>query len=252
MNPLGAATGLFTIIPVRAFEVDRRLAARAMAAFPWLGLLIGAAGGAVMFGAWHLAGPFLGAMLGLALLAGVTGAMHLDGVADTADGLGSRRPPAEALVIMRRSDIGPMGVATLVLVLLIDAAALASMPTSLLGGVALASAAAAGRLGITVASVSKLSARQQGFGALFVGVTKFSTAAITLVGVAGVVLGGAWWAGGYQTLLAAAIGLTAAALVGALWSRHLLTRLGGWTGDTFGSLIEVIQTVFLVAFALAA
>ncbi|MFD0867497.1 adenosylcobinamide-GDP ribazoletransferase [Tessaracoccus lubricantis] len=46
--------------------------------------------------------------------------------------------------------------------------------------------------------------------------------------------------------------MAAATLAGALWSRHLLVRLGGWTGDTFGSLIEVVQAVFLVAFALAA
>lgn len=252
MNPLGAATGLFTIVPVRPFEVDRRIAARAMAAFPWLGLLLGAAAGGALWGAWHLAGPLLGALLGLVLLAGVTGAMHLDGVADTADGLGSRRPPEEALVIMRRSDIGPMGVATLVLVLLLDAAALASMPGPLPAALALASAAALGRLAVTTATVSTRSARERGFGALFVGVTRFRTAALTWVAVLGIVLAAAWWAGRHQALLAAGIGLTAAALAGALWSRHLLRRLGGWTGDTFGSLIEVTQTAFLVAFALAA
>ncbi|GAA4900608.1 adenosylcobinamide-GDP ribazoletransferase [Tessaracoccus lubricantis] len=252
MNSLGAATGLFTVIPVPAFEVDRRLAARAMAAFPWLGALLGAASGAVLWAAWQLAGPLLGAMLGLALLAGLTGAMHLDGVADTADGLGSRRPPDEALTIMRKSDIGPMGVATLVLVLLVDAAALASMPSAVVAAVGLAGAAALGRLAITLASVSTRSARQHGFGALFVGVTRPWVAAVTWVAVVGLVLAGAWVAGGQHAALAAGIGLAAATLAGALWSRHLLVRLGGWTGDTFGSLIEVVQAVFLVAFALAA
>ena len=68
----------------------------------------------------------------------------------------------------------------------------------------------------------------------------------------GLLIGAAWWVGGLGAALAAAIGLAAASLVGALWAWHLLRRLGGWTGDTFGSLIEVTQLVFLVAFALAA
>jgi len=75
-------------------------------------------------------------VLVLATLAAVTGAMHLDGLADTADGIGSRRPAEEALTIMKRSDIGPMGVAALVLVLLTDAAvATIGRTVYLLGGI---------------------------------------------------------------------------------------------------------------------
>ena len=64
----------------------------------------------------------------MALLAVATGGLHLDGLADTADGLGSRRPADQALEIMRRPDAGPLGVATLVLVLLVQVSALASLP----------------------------------------------------------------------------------------------------------------------------
>ena len=117
MRALLAAVGLFTVIPVRPFDVDRRAASRAMAALPVLGLLLGLAAGAVAGLLGWLTSPLLGAVVGLALLAWLTGALHLDGVADTADGLGSRKPADEALAIMRRSDIGPMGVVVLVFVL---------------------------------------------------------------------------------------------------------------------------------------
>ncbi len=62
------------------------------------------------------------------VIAVLTGGLHLDGLADTADGLGSRRPAADALAIMRRSDIGPMGVGALVLVLLVQVTAVAALP----------------------------------------------------------------------------------------------------------------------------
>jgi ABC-type nitrate/sulfonate/bicarbonate transport system permease component len=59
---------------------------------------------------------------GIALALGglVTGALHLDGLADTVDGLAAARGDrARALEVMRRGDVGPLGAAALVLVLLL-------------------------------------------------------------------------------------------------------------------------------------
>jgi adenosylcobinamide-GDP ribazoletransferase len=42
----------------------------------------------------------------------------------------------------------------------------------------------------------------------------------------------------------------AAAGVGLLWAAHLRRRLGGMTGDVFGSIIEVTQAATLVLAAL--
>lgn len=67
------------------------------------------------------------AALAVSALAYATRALHLDGLADTADALGSGRPPADALAIARRSDIGPFGVVTLVLVLLVQVVAYAGL-----------------------------------------------------------------------------------------------------------------------------
>ena len=254
MRGFVAALGLFTVIPVPPVaDIDRGLAGRAMAAFPWVGLLVGALAGAVLWGVVAVgAGGWLGAALALAVVALLTGALHLDGLADTADGLGSRKPAAEALVIMRQSDIGPMGVVALTLALLIDGAALASLAErgGLLAAGALTVAAMVSRGVVTLATVSRASARQQGFGALFIGATSRATAVLTGVAVVGVAAGVgalAYGLGGAGVFVAAAV---AAGGVGSLWARRLRRRLGGMTGDVFGSIVEVSLAAVLVAVAL--
>ena len=99
-----------------------------MAWAPVIGLLLGAAAAAVL---WVLPastgtpGRCSAAVIAMAVLALLTRGLHLDGLADLADGLGSRQPAGDALAIMKRSDIGPFGVVALVLTLLVQVAALA-------------------------------------------------------------------------------------------------------------------------------
>lgn len=254
MRGLVAALGLFTIIPVPVIaDIDRTVARRAIAAFPWVGLLLGAAGGALMGGVTALgASPLLGAVVGLAVVAGLTGALHLDGLADTADGLGSRKPAAEALAIMRRSDIGPMGVVSLFLVVLVDVAALDSLAGEGVPVAAgsLAVAAMLGRGGVVLVTVSRASARKEGFGALFIGVTPRWSAALNGVAVLAVAVGLGAAAAGASGAWAFGMAAVAAGAVGLGWAGHLRRRLGGMTGDVFGSIVEVTQAAFLVAAAL--
>lgn len=254
MRGLVTALGLFTVIPVPPVaDIDRRLAGRAMAAFPWVGLLVGSLAGAVLWGVAALgAGGLLGAALALAVVALLTGALHLDGLADTADGLGSRKPAPEALAIMRKSDIGPMGVAALVLALLVDAAALGSLAE--FGGPAAAGALAVGamvgRAVVTLATVQTASARQTGFGALFVGSTSRLTAVCTGAAVLGVSAGVGGLVDGVGGAAVFAGAAAAAGGIGSLWGAHVRSRLAGMTGDVFGSIVEVSLASFLVLAAL--
>src|SRR6202034_4066947 len=130
--------------------LDDETAARAILWLPAIGLLAGGAGAGVLLAAAsrHATGPgrLLGAALAVAVIAVLTGGLHLDGLADTAEGLGSHRPAAAALDIMRRSDIGPMGVGALVLALLIQVSALAAVPRPSLAAAALVLAEVTGRV----------------------------------------------------------------------------------------------------------
>ena len=120
---------LLTAVPLPGGPADapgRRTAAAAMYWAPFVGLVLGAAAAGVLLAcrAGHT-GSLLAAALAVAALAALTRGLHLDGLADLADGLGSRRPADQALDIMKRSDIGPFGVVMLVLALLIQVSALA-------------------------------------------------------------------------------------------------------------------------------
>ena len=250
MNGPLAALGLFTVLPAPVLDnLDRRTAGRALLALPWIGLLVGVIAGAAAWGVLAIGdGPLLAATVALALLALVTGGLHLDGLADTADGLGSRRPPAEALALMKRSDVGPLGVATLVLVLLVDVAALTARPTVL--PLALAAGPLVARVGAVISSRGP-SARPSGFGALFARV--LAPAAVFATAIAGIVVPATlgWIAASGRGAVTFGISAGIATGVGYVWQRHCSRRLGGHTGDTYGSVIEVTQAAFWLACALA-
>jgi adenosylcobinamide-GDP ribazoletransferase len=253
---LRTAVSLFTVVPAGgSAELADGEAAAAVFWLPAVGLLLGGLGAGVLLavGAGGASEPrrLLGAALAVALLAVLTGGLHLDGLADTADGLGSRRPATQALDIMRRSDVGPMGVAALVLVLLIQVAALAAVSRAHGAGAALVLAAVTGRVAVVVATGFP-AARPGGFGALVAGRTAGRDRALTVavlfgaIAAAGVLGGG--WALAVRGLVAALAGL----LAGASLQFVAWRRLGGMTGDVFGAILEVTAATVLVACALAA
>jgi adenosylcobinamide-GDP ribazoletransferase len=248
-----SALALFTIAPV----ADRRelTRARAVAALRWLPLL-GAALGALAglplaaIEEWAPVARLLGAALAVALLALLTRGLHLDGLADTADGLASRAPAADALDIMRRSDIGPFGVLAVVLVVLLDTAALVAFDAGPWQPVAaLSVAAATGRVAVLhAASRGVPSARAAGFGAYVAGSISPPVAAFAALAVVGYGVGLA--AAVHASLVAWAAAPAGALLVAAAGRRHITRRLGGVTGDVFGALVELGTVLTLIGLAL--
>ena len=186
---------LLTVIPLRGpvTEPSRDTAAAAMAWAPAVGLLLGGIAAAVLVVADHPlgAGPLTAAGLAVAALALLTRGLHLDGLADLADGLGSGQPAARTLDIMRRSDIGPFGIVTLVLTLVIQVGALAHAEAAGdgRGPAALIAAAVTGRLALTWACRRGVAAaRPSGLGAMVAGTVRPAVAAgITLAVLAAAV-----------------------------------------------------------------
>lgn len=252
--PWRAAVSMFTIVPVGGpAQVDRTMAAGIVLWLPVIGVVLGAVAAGAML-AVEATGPGVGrrllaAAVAMAILGALTGGLHLDGLADTADGLGSRKPRDQALGIMRRSDVGPMGVSALIFVVLIEVFALAALPAGAVSAVALTAAVVTGRVAVVLAT-GLPPARPQGFGALVAGATTRRTRLVAGVALlAAVAAAGAaadWPALAWHGVAAVLIGLAAAGMLQRTASRHL----GGTTGDVFGALIEVATATTLLAFAL--
>jgi adenosylcobinamide-GDP ribazoletransferase len=250
------ALGLFTVLPVRgAPEIGRREAARAVLWLPVAGALLAVPAAGVLLaveaGGHSAERRLLAAALAIGALALLTGGLHLDGLADSADGLGSRRARDEALAIMRRSDVGPFGVAALVFTVLVQVTALATVHPGWPGAAALAVAAVTGRVAVVLATGPDTpAARPDGFGALVAGVTT-ARARVTAAGVPlAVVAVAAVASQGLYPAVRGVAAITAGLLAADLLRRLARRRLGGMTGDVFGAQVELATATVLVALAL--
>lgn len=184
----------------------------------------------------------LTATLSLGLLAWATRALHLDGLADTADGLGSGKPAAQALEIARKSDIGPFAVIALIFTLLLQVFALSTSISHGTGYLAFIVAVAGSRVALVLACTRGVpAARPDGLGAL---VANTVPRTITIIWTLAV-LAGAYFLLGLGGLLAVGVGLASALLLLNIATR----RLGGVSGDVLGAVIEITTTTTLVVAA---
>lgn len=250
---LRLAVGMLTVVPAGVpVRVDRQAAGRAMVLAPVAALVIGAAAAGVL-ALVELARPdagLLAAVLAVAAVVGMSAALHLDGLADTADGLGSRRDRQSMLRIMRQGDVGPFGVTAVVLVLLVDVAALTACVTGGTGWQSVLVAVAASRLTLPWACRAGIqAARPEGLGALVAGTVRLGPALTIslLTAVGSVVL---LVSSGTGAAIAAAGSVVAAAGTGSCVVSAARRKLGGITGDVLGCAVELGFAAALIVLAL--
>lgn len=213
--------------------------------YPVVGLLLGLvlAAAALLLGPGVLARPAgVAAALVLGLWVWSTGGLHLDGLADTADawvgGQGSRE---RTLTIMKDPASGPAGVAALVLVLIAKFAALEVLIGSGDAWVLLWVPLLA-RVQLPVLLLTTPYARTQGMAAAPAQHAPRWPGGLVVALVGGAAVLALGWVG---LLLAGA-----AALLYLLVRHALLRRLGGFTGDTAGALVELTEALLILLLAL--
>lgn len=238
------ALGTLTALPVPApGTIDRRVAGAAMVLAPVAAVVPAVLAGAVVW-VGGLAGvpALVAAALAVGAVALATRGLHLDGLSDTADGLGASYDRERALEIMRRGDAGPTGVAALLLVVLVQTAALAGAVAQGHGVVAAALGVVAGRAVLPLCCVRGVPpARPEGLGAAVAGAVPVPVAVVVggaVAGLAALAPGLPWWQGPVAVLA----GYAAAGVL--LW--RCVRRLGGGTGDVLGACVEVATAAALV------
>jgi adenosylcobinamide-GDP ribazoletransferase len=213
--------------------------ARAMAAFPFAGLVIGAFGAGVGWLSGWLWGPELQAISVVVAWAVATWGLHLDGLADSADALFSWRPRERKLEIMKDSRIGTMGALALIGGVLLKVGALYSLGPFWWAGTLLAPMW--GRWADIYGIFWFPAAAEGGMGRSFhdrVRRRDFILASAFAL-VIGALLFFPWGA------LAGVVVL----LVSHLMARWMVSVLGGLTGDTYGAMSEVGEVVTLLTLA---
>ena len=125
IRSLRAAMSFLTVLPVANADgsAGERLG---RAYFPAIGALIGLVAALAYWAMASVTTTLLGAAAAVAVLTLLTGAIHLDGLADTADGLLTSGDAERRLAVMRDPRLGSYGVTAIVVVLLLDVAAVAS------------------------------------------------------------------------------------------------------------------------------
>jgi adenosylcobinamide-GDP ribazoletransferase len=234
MAGLRAAITFLTRVPVGDCDAD---IATAPPWFPFVGALVGAFVGLVFVESWHLVAPAVAAVLALATGALVTGAFHHDGLADTADAFGGGWSPAQRLEILKDSRHGTYGVIAIVLVVVAQVTALATLGPAQ-GFAALVAAHTLGRAGAVVLMMSLPVARADGLGADYTERLRRGPA------IGGIVLGAViativmgWW------VVPAIVGVAVTTVaVGVLAHR----KIGGIVGDVLGAAEQIGESVVLI------
>lgn len=238
IRSIRAAMAFLTVIPVATAE-DPSGERLGRAYFPAIGALLGLVAGVCFALVTAATTPLLAAVAATSVLAALTGALHLDGVADAADGLFGAGDVAKRLEVMRDPRVGSFGLVAVVLVLVGEVAALASMsPARAI--VALLIAGAISRLALLIMITTLPYVRQAGLGIASRGPHR----AFDLVlgsAIAAILCLLDW-----RRALAAAL---VAALIVVAVRATARRRIGGATGDVYGATAELTQLGTLIVFA---
>jgi adenosylcobinamide-GDP ribazoletransferase len=238
------ALAFLTRIPIRNATCTPEAIGRSASVFPMVGALVGVAEVIVLWICRRAMPPTLTAIVTVLTGIALTGALHLDGLADMADGFGGGRTRDDVLRIMRDHQIGTYGAIALVMAIVLQISAIASLIERDVAGPFLVVAPAASRWAMVLLGRPLPYARSDaGLGrALTDHVRDRDVWASTglAFGITTVV---ARWSG------IVSLGVTLALTVGVgfvCWR-----RIGGVTGDTLGANAVLCETLVLLAAVVA-
>jgi len=232
--PMPGSTSLFETQQARQ-ETPRLILGSAY--FPLVGLLIALILSLLLVLANLIFPHLVVAAIIIVALVILTGGLHLDGLMDTCDGVFGGRTRERRLEIMRDSRVGSFGVLGGVSILLLKFALFASMDTHVLL-IALLTVLPCSRWAMVLALSVFPSARVTGLGVTFrqtVTPLRFTIAGSTALIIALIV--------GQFVGLIVLVTATCVSLLSGAW---FMDRIGGLTGDSYGTIAEMSEVVTLL------
>jgi adenosylcobinamide-GDP ribazoletransferase len=234
-TPFWLAVQFLTRLPTPVLrDVSGHQWGQSVLAYPVVGLIIGA----LLYCIATLShGVDTRVLAGLLLSAWVliTGGLHLDGLADCVDAwIGGQGSRERSLAIMKDAYTGPMGVISLVLLLLLKYAGIATLLSQQFF-VVLALAPVVGRTMVLALMLTVPYVRAGGIGEQPVRFLPRQYA-VYLVAAVGLVV---FFTLGLFVVLTTLV-------VFAILRSAMLKRLGGATGDTYGASVEIHETLVLL------
>ncbi|MDF4003685.1 adenosylcobinamide-GDP ribazoletransferase [Luteibacter sp. PPL552] len=231
MRGLAIAFAFLTRLPTPRVAWDARGQAASLNWYPAVGLMLGFLLALLAFVLHRLPSLPVAVVVFTAWVL-LTGALHLDGLADSADawvgGLGDR---TRTLAIMKDPRCGPAGVMALVTLALLKVSMLTALPSPwwLLLPPLLARGALVG-LVLTTPYV-----REGGLGDGLRGASATTCRVAIVLTMLGALCFG----------MTGALSLLIAVIVAGAWRVACMRRLGGFTGDTAGAMVEMIEAAVL-------
>ncbi len=234
-----AALRFLTPVPVpESWAGGERELSRSSLFFPVVGLLVGGAAAAVCIGLDHILPALPASAILVCVLVAASRGLHMDGLADTADGMLSSRPREQILTIMRDSRTGAMGVVAVVCVIVLKTALLASVAPEDVRWKVVLLTPLAGRCAM-LAAMTLFPYARSGEGLATVFAARRACRWLLFAWAVVVLFAGGWLALSVEGLVIAGAAIAAGLLVGLYCYR----RIGGYTGDTLGATVELVECV---------
>ncbi len=245
MNPLKSflvALQFLTIVPIRIrYAPDAKIVGHSLLYYPLVGLLIGLLLSLIGWLGSNIPVD-INASFVLVVWVAMTGALHLDGLADSADAwIGGLDDRQKTLAIMKDPCSGPIGVVALILTLLLKFVALKSILLSQ-SWLSLTLVPVLGRTMLVLLFISTRYVRQNGLGSPLVEhLPRRAGLILVLLILVGIIL-----VCGFREIWLILILVCLFKILRTI----MLRRIGGTTGDTAGAVVEVSESVLLLATAL--
>ncbi|MBN1785606.1 MAG: adenosylcobinamide-GDP ribazoletransferase [Candidatus Methanofastidiosa archaeon] len=216
---------------------------RCLAFFPLVGLMIAMIMSFIVSLAIEFTpfSNFLIAALLLLVETAITGAFHWDGLADTFDGFFStHKSREEMLEIMHDSRIGVMGTISIVMIALVQLAALSGLLSLSFRDIVfiLSSVYMLSKWGCVFISVTSAYGRKKGKGLVFLEHSRWQALAIATMSMIPLMIVDPR----FFVLLISEIVFVA------IWRAYSLRKIGGITGDVLGASARLSETIIMLVF----